>query len=557
MPDLPHEEHVERLVSLESLHGEDLFARGFYISKDPPVYRPSSWIAGPSFGGFQVHHDPRVSLIVVGDEFASLALLGEAFHLSRPNDSVADIARCLLGKLRQSSNALLNETDDLHGRFLVIYYRAGDLPRLLNDATGMRAVFHNDDATRLASHASLLAANVGTPVVPASHVHAKYGFPGRRTAYEGIVVLIPNHSLALGSGALERFYPTTALAAMTSTKSAEVVLPYLQASVAAIVNRFPRVAASLTAGLDSRATLAASRNHAGDIWYFTYYRPDVENDVVDSLIASRLAARLALRHDVLDLGATQTDSTPKSFKVLLRELSYYRHNPKAAYIYSQFLGPEVDAHIRSNVSEIVRAFYLKAHNIPSPLESAADLAATYRADAVRNTTGASKRRIEADFEDFYDAGRFEDIAGLRDARDLLYWEHRMGGWHSLVVLESDPAFDSFSIFNSRRVLDVLLSAPVAERGRGEHLRMLIERSWPELLSEPLNPRATSLVPDYGRGTPVTDSKGPIGRLELEKTIRELTHRAERAEANFRRLRNRRSVRIALRLADLIKRLRKS
>jgi len=553
----PRENHVERLLSLESEHGEDLFARGFFISQAPPLYRPSAWVVGPPFRGFQVHHDPRVPLHVVGDEFASLALLGEAFHLLRPSASGAEAARSLLSKLRQSSDALLSETDDLHGRFLIIYQREGGSPRLMNDATGMRVVFHNDGGTCLASHASLLAVNVGNPELKRSDVRAKYGFPGRRTAYEGISVLIPNHTLALNNGALERFYPRSALPPMTSSEAAEAALPYLQSSVAAIVHRFSRTATSLTAGLDSRVTLAASRGLAGEIRYFTYYRPDVENDVVDTVIASRLAARFTLKHDVLDLGTTQTESTPKSFNELLRELTYYRHNPRAAYQYSQVLGPTVDAHMRSNVSEIGRAFYLKTHQIEGHLDSPVDLAATYLAEAVRNTTDASKRRIESDFRDFYDAGRFGDIAGLRDSRDMLYWEHRMASWHGLVVLESDPAFDSFSIFNSRRVLDVLLSPSLPERERGEHLRILIQRSWPELLSEPFNPRATSLGVGYGRETSLPNTRGLVGDSHLEKAIAELTQRAERAEANFRRLRNRRSVRIALRLADLTKPFRKS
>ena len=71
---------------------------------------------------------------------------------------------------------------------------------------------------------------------------------------------------------------------------------------------------------------------------------------------------------------------------------------------------------------------------------------------------------------------------------MLYWEHCMAAWHSQSVLASDPAFQRFSIFNERKILDVLMSPPEPEQAAGSHLCHIIGRNWPEGIDLLFNPR---------------------------------------------------------------------
>jgi len=75
-----------------------------------------------------------------------------------------------------------------------------------------------------------------------------------------------------------------------------------------------------------------------------------------------------------------------------------------------------------------------------------------------------------------------------DAWDLFYWEHRMSTWHAQVLLGSDFAFDTTIIFNSRRILTLLLSAPRNERRKATLFREFIRRRCPEIKDVPINPR---------------------------------------------------------------------
>ena len=65
----------------------------------------------------------------------------------------------------------------------------------------------------------------------------------------------------------------------------------------------------------------------------------------------------------------------------------------------------------------------------------------------------------------------------------------MGGWHSQVVSGADPAFETLSLFNSRRLLELFLMPSSEARRSGQVFHSLIARSWPELMDFPLNPRA--------------------------------------------------------------------
>lgn len=69
----------------------------------------------------------------------------------------------------------------------------------------------------------------------------------------------------------------------------------------------------------------------------------------------------------------------------------------------------------------------------------------------------------------------------------------MATWHGQALLGSDPAFDTAILFNARSILDLLLSAPLAERKNATLLRRIIARRAPELAGIPINPRPPRTV----------------------------------------------------------------
>jgi hypothetical protein len=135
-----------------------------------------------------------------------------------------------------------------------------------------------------------------------------------------------------------------------------------------------------------------------------------------------------------------------------------------------------------------RAFYRKNDPYAPAVRSGKQLARSYLRRSSSKKFGAGQRAlIHRAFDEFFEATSFGAALELCDPYDLFYWEHRMGAWHSQVVLESDVAFQSLSLFNSRAILGAMMSAPLEARVSSQNMRALIQEACPECLHEPLNP----------------------------------------------------------------------
>jgi hypothetical protein len=77
--------------------------------------------------------------------------------------------------------------------------------------------------------------------------------------------------------------------------------------------------------------------------------------------------------------------------------------------------------------------------------------------------------------------------------DLFEWEQDYGSWLAMTQLEFDSAWrEIFTPYNCRQVLTTLLGVAEQYRKAPDYLlfRRAIQKAWPELLLEPINPHAT-------------------------------------------------------------------
>ena len=75
--------------------------------------------------------------------------------------------------------------------------------------------------------------------------------------------------------------------------------------------------------------------------------------------------------------------------------------------------------------------------------------------------------------------------------DLFFIEHRMGAWRTGIIEESDIAFRTINLFNSRRILRNFYGVPEASRSTGNALKAILDRELPELKDIPFNPKVFS------------------------------------------------------------------
>jgi hypothetical protein len=479
---------ADRIRRLEDEAGRGMvFARGFVLAQDEPGFVPAGWVRASGLrSGVSLWHDARVPCHDAQSGDAGVVVLGDAYSVEAPSATIEEIAAELASLVGRRRAAFVDLLDSLHGRYLVVA-QSGKTVRVYHDATAIRSVFHANRGGVAASHAALVALNTGAEPRPIAV--AGYGAPGLMTPYLSIDLLPPNQSLELESGRLQRYWPRCGVAQRDLDDVAATTTRLLRSTLQGIRERHPQVLMSLTAGTDSRATLAVAlmEGVANDLEFFTYrWNNNKWIDRADQRIASQIAGDLALQHSFISL-----DEEPPVSETLERVLglnTYRTHFRMLASAYSRRYGHREVVHLRSNLSEIMRTFYLKKLPTSVP-RSGADLAEIYRRSIRKGEEPSPDdwRRAVREFEHMYRATGFRRASGRVDGRDLMYWEHRMGAWHGQVVLESDIAFETLSLYNSRAVISTMLGAAIDQRMDDAHMYRIIAMAPFDLMQYRFNP----------------------------------------------------------------------
>lgn len=450
-------------------------ARGYLLSKDDRVTPHDGWLSR-RVGSWQLWHDPRLTFASASTGTAWVAVLGFLVDTATWEDDHAVVLKDAAAALDRAEEELLARSDLWSGRFLLVYGRNGRT-RLATDATGMRSAFYNlEGPLAVSSHASLVYGDRTPRAKDHSFVHhpnfsrSVGSFPGRLTPWKDVVFLTANTVLDLETRQLVRVWPRSPLAVLDVETAADRVAENIRRQVDRLLLAGRSIVASLTAGLDSRVSLAATRQARRDITYFTYFRQENRVDRLDLRLAREIAAAMGISHESLEI-PKDPDADGRATVRALGESSFLRHLPMAAEMYRRAFPPG-SIHLRSNVSEIGRRFYDRSGKGVA-LAHATDMANVWK------RMGDEVEAVAA-FEEWSDAVAFWEVTEV-DPLDLFYWEFRMPVWHGRLLLESDIAFDTYSLFNCREILATLLSVDEEARRNGTVYRAVIERLWPELL----------------------------------------------------------------------------
>lgn len=460
------------------------YARG-YLFTDKDIQPPVSLWKRARVGPYYLSYDPRCEFALVSEGDRWLAMLGLAVNTRNWSMDLAGIADDALAALKEGETNLFDLLDDMSGRF-VMFYSENGRARVLTDATNMRSTFYADPPHPLiiSSHASLIRELTNAPPSPLIDIkwletYTRYCLPGHFTPYDGIYYLTPNTLLELDTREVRRFFPREDLPSRQVEDIVDEMAHLFQGQLNLVAEKY-NPAISISAGIDSRTTLAMSKSIADRALYFTYV---VENDPhhkrsvleIDQQVAREMADNLRLRHLLIRV---RNDDDPHNLAPIQRGNSFLHHSDALARAYAEQIGEDY-IHIRSNLSEI---------GVPARF-----WVARFGALKPENLAWAFSRKEEAEkdpavvqaFAQFLERAQFDRIQNY-DPYDLWYWEHRMGTWHSCVLLESDVAFDTFSPFNCRRLLTLMLSIPNNERFMRRQYLELIQKHWPVLSFWPRN-----------------------------------------------------------------------
>jgi hypothetical protein len=423
-----------------------------------------------------------------------LTLLGFALVAAQPGWAQTEIVDHLLARAGSLAE-LLSATEELSGRWVVIYE---DTTRsvLVHDAGGLRTVTHTVPScpeTWCASQSGLIAAQVDVAPDPQAlefwevlgtripkHIRA---WPGASTAFAEITALLPNHYLDLHTREAVRFFPHEPQASITLAHGIEQIAEHLRAATGA-AQRLGPVHQQITAGLDSRTLLAASRDFCAQTTYFTCLWPSLEPSMTvehrDIDVARRLLARLGLEHQLYSCPGSAVDPAFAQVFATSDCPPLVELEPAAWYLKEVIPGDALV--INGNGGEIGRC---RLHPVEHPRAIAMSELCNMHWTGMQDHPFLVRHLTDW----LTDASRACEQSGYR-VLDLFYWEQKGGRRVARSNMHLDMAHDTYSPFFCRALLNLYLAVPEQDRRPAGGLALqhgIIRALWPEALAADINP----------------------------------------------------------------------
>jgi len=366
---------------------------------------------------------------------------------------------------------------DFAGRFVAIVVGL-DAPRIYLDAAGSMGVVFSA-SQRVAASSVFLIPYVGASDDRLAFVRGGSALSYVPHLYFGLTVrtsadwLLPGHFLDLSTWQPVRHWPRGEIVFTTKIgETIEFVAERLCRNIRAVVET-GRTRMSLTAGRDTRVLLACARDLVSDIEFVTHSHSDHAGHI-DVAVARHIARTLGLQHRVIRKQSV-TDRDVARF--LYRTGGVGATDPRTQEIINV-------------VSRMDRAMpYIagtagEMNRIPAyiSLDNESEHLTISRMLEIRNQPA---------FPEVVERGaRWLDelpVDNPYTVFDLRVLEMRYGGWNGFQSYAHIGTVRFFSYpFVDRRVIEALISLPVAYRRQRGVVNDVISSRWPELLEIPFN-----------------------------------------------------------------------
>jgi len=427
---------------------------------------------------------PDLSVNEVHRASRSIILLGYIIDPYHPESNETEIISAMVDKIN-SVDDVAAYLEWMSGRFVLIVRMNSNNNWLFHDAVGLRQVLYcRDEHGRIwcASQAETLAERLrfsmdeevikyyNSPMFKEGR--CEFWLINNRTPYKEILHLLPNHYLDLKRGEAIRFWPTkNCIASLSVDEGVRLSVPILRKSIEAVSRKF-EVKMGITAGLDSRRTLAATKDLKEKILYFTLEHDLCGIDSANIKVPGQLLPKIGIQHYVLNRKVMSDDF--RNYYEANATLARVR-NGNIAYMLFYHFGIDVFV-MNSNLSEISQCNYW----LPKSKINGQGLAII---------TGLYHPLAIKEFDKWIQDARIACENSGVNILGLFRWEQRGGRWAAAAFSEYDIAHESFTPYSNRYLIKVLMG--ISERYRRDRMRHVplrqIQYMWPEVLSEPINP----------------------------------------------------------------------
>ena len=420
--------------------------------------------------------------------FYDLYLIGYILNPHAPGESSKQILDNLSNL--EDLNDFPGKLYSLAGRFVLIIKTENDFI-FFNDACGLRTVYYakENDHFYAASQPLLIKEVIPLKKTKAyeEYFNSKYVanniehyLPSGFTLYENVYHLVPNHYIKVSTFAQKRYYPFQELKRRDYTEGV-IAFSILLKKIISAAHTNLDLAFSLTAGWDSRLILSGCKDIVTDISFYTLRYRHMDDQHMDIRIPRSLSDSLHLNHTILDCEKGISPEFAEIYKGN-SDMAHINDWGKIAFGMSKTF-PQEKVAGKGNCSEIGRCCLYRDGK--------------HKAHLTDDDFIQLEKQLGNDWEDmdFIREAVRKWHASIKKGSfnyfllDLYYWEHRMGSWQAQSQLEWDIVQEVFTPYNSRELLDIMLSIDPLKR-KFENPILYIDTMkylWPEVLNVPVNP----------------------------------------------------------------------
>ena len=464
---------------------DKIYARGFLFT-DADVDTDQF----PFFGKWQSKKNENYSLLVSPKQSyfcaetetgTAIILVGHAYNPVTMEANEAGILAELISlyserAIKQPSSLFWKLINDLTGVFTIIIIDKESV-YMIGDASGMQTAFYSviDGKMYISSHTNLIGDLTELQRDPYVERLTRYHFfrllgnalPGDLTQFRPVRRLVPNHFVRISDGRVSvgRFYLPHILK-KTNEEIVSETADLLHANMELISMKWSRPAISLTGGCDSKTTLSCANGLYDRFSYFSYISSDSE--AADAEAAARICDALQLTHKTYCIPDHNTevlkyDEVSEVINWNTGNICYSHPNDvRKRIVFADT--QDFDVEVKSWASEIGRAYYSKRFHGRKDFgdkptsRKCTTLYKFFLHDRrlVKETDRVFARYLKL----FFRQAESDPVAW----QEQFFWEFRVPSWNGLVITgEHRYSFDITIPYNNRRILELLLSAPIQDR----------------------------------------------------------------------------------------------
>lgn len=457
-----------------------LYRRGYIVTSNQellfegfPFY--GHWKSRQINNKFKLYlHEDQTALISHLSDNQSIVLIGHAYNPFSGEINENEIISHAYKEYSKSKKEFFDYISELTGIHVILVLDGTEIIAV-QDCTAMEACYYGECNGNyyFLSHAGILG-DIDNPTENRfihklinsycyNHWGTKY-LPGDLSVYNELSRLGPNVYVSLSAGrfSLHRFYPYTQHpdCDQNDETTLEEIAGLIKKSVNLCAEKWERPAISLSGGLDSRTTFAASSGNFDKFFYYSFYCKPQEKD--DAEAAHAICEAFDVDHTIYPITENNDDINDFDlFKRIVAHNGAYTHIPGDHEIRKyHFLSTldDFDTELKSWASEIGRAYWEKRYgfNLPetlTPLDFSIFQTRFIGAPLLLKKSKKAYKEYLKKTDLLVPPFNYEHT-------DFFYWEYRFGSNGTSVTMEQQILnFDVTMPMNNRKLMDMFLWLP--------------------------------------------------------------------------------------------------